>query len=631
MHPTVEAARAWMRRPHAPLLVLGVAVALVAIFNLAWYVPGPSEPVYSVSYSVRYNNLVAVAGLLAGCALAFAAGVMKRCGGAAPDEAEEDEAGGSRDAAGVPWRDVAMLGALTVVVYGAFMVVTRGYPILESNFFFDTIGQALTGGVPNRDFDYPYGQLMLYAPAALVWLAARVGLPPATGYYAALGLALIGGVPLLAWVIGRLGFTRARARAVFWILGLYGAVLCMSGLNYAPVRFLSPIACILVLSRLADRAKSPAHSAVTGAAAIAMAALNAGISPELGVAFAAAAPVLLGSGGGLADRTRRPALAVLAVGVGVGAVALGGSVLPVIASFAKGAFSMPVLPSPYNLVFVSLALFASFASGVAGGRGAGRPAMTALLVLGLGLVPAAFGRADIPHVYWNGIPILLLSAALVPRAAGRWFKAWATVVAATFTAWSLVLLAVVVAPNLLLGATATGVASRDTALALSWVRGLSREQAAREYDSVESRRRDVASTPRLLRLDKVAMPLGDTGALGLEYGIQGKLVPTHGDANGPVDDRQLAALLQDLEKAEYLVIPAVRYNSLEAAARSVGQPTGELGVISGKAWNALLQFPVRLQTRRVPYTALPELGVAVFDRFERAEAVDAYVVMKRKR
>jgi hypothetical protein len=82
---------------------------------------------------------------------------------------------------------------------------------------------------------------------------------------------------------------------------------------------------------------------------------------------------------------------------------------------AHGLYSFPVEPLPFILVFlfalvwmVPVCLARFFRQ-----RRAEAPMLAGLYLMSLALLPAAFGRADPAHVYWNGLSVLLLSAVAI--------------------------------------------------------------------------------------------------------------------------------------------------------------------------------------------------------------------------
>jgi hypothetical protein len=83
--------------------------------------------------------------------------------------------------------------------------------------------------------------------------------------------------------------------------------------------------------------------------------------------------------------------------------------------FSRGVYGFPVEPVPYVLLFlfamvwlVPVSLASSFRQ-----RRAEAPMLAALFIVSLALLPAAFGRADPGHVFWNGLAVFLLSVVAI--------------------------------------------------------------------------------------------------------------------------------------------------------------------------------------------------------------------------
>jgi hypothetical protein len=84
-------------------------------------------------------------------------------------------------------------------------------------------------------------------------------------------------------------------------------------------------------------------------------------------------------------------------------------------SFAKGALSLPVAPYPHILIFLfAVVWLIPFAIGQSlGSDGPIGVRMAACYALGIGLLPAALGRCDPLHVFFNGAGLLVLSLAAI--------------------------------------------------------------------------------------------------------------------------------------------------------------------------------------------------------------------------
>ena len=103
------------------------------------------------------------------------------------------------------------------------------------------------------------------------------------------------------------------------------------------------------------------------------------------------------------------------LGAAVFLLLAGRSYLYMLHSFAKGALSLPVAPYPHLLIFLfAVVWLVPFAIGES--LGSNEPIsvrMAACYALGIGLLPAALGRSDPLHVFFNGAGLLVLSLAAI--------------------------------------------------------------------------------------------------------------------------------------------------------------------------------------------------------------------------
>jgi hypothetical protein len=255
--------------------------------------------------------------------------------------------------------------------------------------------------------EFPYGPWLLEFPIAVRAILSPFHVSTAGAYLLTLVLEVMVGLLLLAYLINHLPMSK-RWRAIIFLLLSAGMMVGNMGPNHTFVRF-APQLVFLVLAWKRKRGWEAAVWIFAGQA------LCLGLSPEIGFAF------LVGSFafGLYCYFTRGRTWAWAAVAPIVSAMLFliieGWPYLNRVGSSAHGVYSFPVEPLPFILVFlyalvwlvpVSLARF--FRQ-----RRAEAPMLAALYLMSLALLPAAFGRADPVHVYWNGLSVLLLSAVAI--------------------------------------------------------------------------------------------------------------------------------------------------------------------------------------------------------------------------
>jgi hypothetical protein len=603
-----------LKRPGAALVFAAAAVALLSVLSLAWVVPRIGEPITSTSYRVGYNNVVAVLGVLTAVLLALLGGM--RSSRALKGATEGGEAAALED--GIPVGqaplprdlgltiDAAVLAVSLVGATAAISWLTWGVPFADHPYFFTRYAYALQGAMPYSAFDFPYGPVILYAPVAVFRALGSGGIDAAMGaYYASVALQHAVGAFLLGYAVKRLPLARRQQRALFWIVGGFALLNSWNGPNYTLLRFAAPLAAIALFARTRARAADTMAGALTtGMVGLGLVVASTAVSPEMGAAVmvAAVAMTVLSAWG-----RQRPSwwwtLLPLAL-VPVGALLALPSVGAWLADLAGGAFNLPVLPSPFVLIYLASVIVAGF--------GAGRCMIgtdeSAALVVGVTaagalLAAPALGRADIAHVFWNGIPIFIAAAIVFAALPGRRYAVYMTCMAVVFL--------VGVVPMVVVNAWP--MVSRAAAVATQ-----------------DRQREDSASWRRLTALDTVAMPLGVTDDLVIAYALRGALVPVHGDfMQGPVNERQLQAISRDLEAARWVVLPtsAVAYLAWELGAEPESRAPE---VFEGTSWSTLLQFPVRVPMRRPGYPGFRRLAEVLAADFSPGVEIGPYVLMERR-
>lgn len=395
---------------HALNAVLVFAGLSVGVFVLPYLFP-PSSRILSASMLAGFNNSLAYVWYVAG--LALAACVALRSIGAtwAPLSPER-----SRRMFGAPPRTVVVIVAAHVVLFAALYLRKRGFVFAEGLYFQDAAYRVQAGAVPFVDFTFFYGPLMLYPT---VWLAAFLDLQTAYAvYYVA---AYVGGLYLLYVVLASL--LDHDHDAVMWF-GLFavGFFNPITGLNYTFGRFLLPLVALLAAWRFCE------HATVRGwLASVSLVALALLCSPDIGVV------TLLGVSGlcvlaALRAATSRTwtaryfaAFGIPATGAALSCLLLlsiDGTFRPLaaylrpIVTFSAGGWNTPIDPSlpVFGLLGFTLLVMRwlfltcrdhGYQRAVAGGF-----ALIAIL-----MQRASFGKADVVHLAYSGLPVFLLAAA----------------------------------------------------------------------------------------------------------------------------------------------------------------------------------------------------------------------------
>ena len=413
-------------RPWAGLTTLA-ATTLLLVLVVPWFIPMRMQAHASDSQLVGFNNRAAVVGLFLAMILASVAGFAWRGGREMRSFVLRDRVDRTDR---VPWWLVAFISAASVAVVVALGWTQRSFPVADdARYFADRLLYLINGGLPYRDFEFSYGPVLLY-PQYLLWRAfAPLGVSPWAAYYAWLALTRIIGVLMLSFIVNRVRLPKHLRLALFAIIGAFAAWQPSLGLNYSLLRFCTPFALILLVMSLDYRHAGRHFVAVAslGAAVLAFA-----VSPEMGVAVAAALVAAFGFTAIRADARDWWVVAALVGGAAVGAVVASGQ--STFVSFLGGSDAFPILPGPPALVYILGALVLALGAGAimrTEHPSDAKPVLawaTATLVLSM----AALGRADFGHIFWNGLGILIAVPAVLSDQRLNLARAYVIAAAAIF-------------------------------------------------------------------------------------------------------------------------------------------------------------------------------------------------------
>lgn len=296
------------------------------------------------------------------------------------------------------WGAVVVLFGVQIIRLGVTFPGDWGYFIDRVSMHAD-FGRALYSQI-----EFPYGPLLFYGP---IWIRSALSplhVSAAAAYLVTLTLETVSGILMVAYVIDNLPMSR-RWKGVIFLLGALGMVPANMGLNYTFFRFATPLAFLVMASRR-RRLWAQVLWMVVGQA------VCLGVSPEIGFAFFWSS-FAYGVYQCFTKGWRWAAVAAASVlSVAGFLLIVGRPYLRMVRLFAHGVMSLPIEPLPhiclvlFGLVWLVPACLACLFRQ----RRPEAPMLAALFVASLGLLPAAFGRADPPHVFWNELSIFLLSA-----------------------------------------------------------------------------------------------------------------------------------------------------------------------------------------------------------------------------
>jgi hypothetical protein len=405
--------------PRLALFTAAFSLALAGVYLLPFLLP-PSHAVPSQAYVVGYNNKIAALSLALVSALVFCLSLR----GSWP----ATEVIGRQPSVSWHWLAAALLlaaawnGLLSWIVYAAHGYAVEDFYILPQLEKFYFLHRHLYSQI-----EFTYGPLLFYPPVWVQWLLRPFQISLRASYYIALVLNHLAGIAMLCFVVNRLPMPRTMRTAAFLCVSLFSFTPLL-GPNYTLMRYMLPIFAFVLFSRT----ERPIVAAAAAAPAQALIWLD---SPELAIAFAASVVACCCY---RARRQRTPAwLAPIAASASATAIYLAivdRNVLASLVSITHGWANRIPLPS---LEVLTLLLSTVWIVPRLAARHTARDSPDAGLLLGLyamglTLLPASLGLADIVHIAGDSLLLFLLSlvAAAQWRPPARW--AWLAAVAATY-------------------------------------------------------------------------------------------------------------------------------------------------------------------------------------------------------
>ena len=418
-HQQVAPSRPACSRPRwlAPLLLAAPSIIFIAPFFV------PLAPAFSESYLFGFSNRAALALTL----LLFAGvGWLSWSGRLHFQLLETPSDLPHPKTIPQPSRRALLVSVLLAIGLSAiFFLLTRGgHGVGEAVYLLDRVGLLAQGLRPYRDFEFAYGPLQLFGP----WLASRLlhlSLTDGYGLFWLLSTCL--GLLALWFAVRWTDLPSQGKPATFCLLALIlGAEIFGSGVNYNPLRYAAPLACLLAVYKVSRRngALLRGFDRSTILTAMLSAGLLLGLSPEVGIVFCIAVLCFLPA--------RRRAVGELWVQFALSlatafAVILFGAarmgVFETMKGFSAGGQNLPLLPGPHVLLF--FAAFAVVLVYVTNPHHRERLfSSTALLAFySLGMLPGALGRCDWAHVVGYELGIFLAALLLLtPNRMTRWIS-----------------------------------------------------------------------------------------------------------------------------------------------------------------------------------------------------------------
>jgi hypothetical protein len=312
---------------------------------------------------------------------------------------------------GLPSLVLALFVAMACCAY-RLLPVTRHRIGGEAAYTLNRIQMLLQGLRPYRDFEFAYGPSHLYIPVLVMRLTHGSIIH---GYYFWWILQWLGGTAMLWVAIRLLQLPFPHRRIIFWIIfTMQLPSIAAEGTAYTPTRSIGSAFFVILVASFVNRRKKPILIAVTGVLCV---AATLSISPEQGIAVFAGLLVwflllIITSPGALT--TSGASIFLLGTAIIMLCCWRMGEFATLLV-FSRGAYAFPLLPSPTNILILSIYVAAACAGVHAFFCRRFDSVAIPLFLAGFALLPPAMGRCDCGHLLMTAPAVFLGVAAIDSR------------------------------------------------------------------------------------------------------------------------------------------------------------------------------------------------------------------------
>jgi len=483
---------------------------------------------------------------------------------------------------------------------------------------------------------FNYGPATLYLP---YWLSSLSGgrLSIEQAYPIILSLFTSGGFFSIFIILRCLELPETKRKIVLALLLISWGCFSM-GLQYAPLRFvIVPVSLVLLDAVVRHQKYGGGLTLIKAVASSVLAAVFFfAVSPEMGVAGTVAVAAY---GFTLLLRKSYGIGASCALGALIAAVVVlrvFPDYLLSVFAFASGGSNFPIYPDLHNITLVSLALFilpALIAPALANPFEKRAPIAVGLGVAGGMLLPAAFGRADPGHVFYNGlIPIIMMFPAAMTLGAA-WFRRWAFwyaslfVIALQFSYWSHYYGQYMNAIRM------HGFYRQNPEMVSSWKAGWDRLKETNPNGKYLHWSKPQPFPEELLQYASKGPMLLTSGNEGNYWlarflSLQGPLSPDyfHAYSQGATTPEHINKRVIQSNAYDFLITPESVYGPLAGPINLDAYSQGVSAFLS-----KLLLFPVNSQAIRPPYFPDTEYSARMMDRFDPVAKFNGYLILQKKK
>jgi hypothetical protein len=377
-------------------ILLGL-IGLILVFTVPYKFP-PRTCTVSASYDYGFNNTVGIL-LLGVFSILFLFLGFK------------DSSGGNRfipiakDKETIATRSLVILGVISAFFVLYVFLISGEFGFGEANQFFLAMDRVGHGETVYKDFDFYYGPLLIYIP---YFLKVFVG-SSRVAYFIGLFVFQILGLLELSYILNRLPVSVKVKKWALYILILFSLPL-HGGINLILFRFITPFWGLLVVH---ESRHKPMLSALFITFIVSV--LIYGISIEYGLAFSFTLTVYFIV---LSFVSKKPRLLILLAVISCVPVlyilAFQG-LFSTVLLYLTGGWRWPFVPSVSLVLFFTSVFLLAFCVGNHLRDVSSNLLFLSLCLLSFACLPAALGRCDPVHVFYNGFFIMIFAYVYISR------------------------------------------------------------------------------------------------------------------------------------------------------------------------------------------------------------------------
>jgi hypothetical protein len=612
------------------------AAVYLLLFKLPWSFP-PKKPMVSDSYTFGFNNSVAHLALAAllGVAALYRLIWKHGDGGAARFATIFSEIA---EPAIDPQARRIVIGVITVSVIATgiwWWVIPSSY-FGETEYFLSRLDLMLDGAQPYRDFNFGYGPLLMLDLPLLLHRSSYGLLALDSAYIATLLFSWALGTWLVYYVLRAFAIKSSTRVITLGLCGLAGFNLTL-GVHYTPTRYIWPMFSVVFVWRTLENMRLFFSVAALAKAALLVFLLcvaGFGISADTGlVTMLALSSGIVWTAMFSAPRNVAIGTLVLSPLLAVGAVAavFGMSYFTLIFSFGSGGYNLPIFPAHYILLLIACACYTvPWLAFNAVTRRTTNGGLFAALTVALGLtLPAALGRCDPGHVFWNALGIFVLTGCVNSLSSSRAVRWGTALVAMLFCG--------------LLMQSFWGHYGDRMLVQLNM-----RQQISKHREEFNTSTRNVIDALRargeyksypwsknlpwdmdllgLLKYPRIATPLRVNEDIERFLKVSGRYLAEYqtGPLSGAFTPEDVQRKIRDLRDAETVMIPKYSLGNVgevDLTAYSKSQ---------SEDLSALFVWPVRVTAVNPPFFSERLLLQYLVEHYECVEEFRSYLILKRK-